>query len=139
MYNSTLPSYAITTDTTRGQNLFDESFEPPLGANPYPPSSDEYKSEAYNPEEATEVWDPQDQTHGWNNLEPVTNTDTPESPPMFEKEGYSDPVEYHDNAVQSGVEDIDQRVLPGIGEMGKCMSFAYFSIFWGLFLYALIY
>lgn len=42
---------------------------------------------------------------------------------MFEKEGYSDPVEYHDNAVQSGVEDIDQRVLPGLGEMGKCISF----------------
>lgn len=117
VYNSAIPSYTTTTDTTRVQNLFqDESFEPPLGSNPYPPS-DEYNPEEYNPEEATDAWD---QEHGWSNMESGTNTDTPESPPMFEKEGYRDPVEYHDNPIQTGVEDVDQRVLPSVGtEMGE--------------------
>lgn len=107
----------------------EESFEPPLGSNPYPPS-DEYKPEEYNPEEATDNWD---QPHGWDNLDSVT--DTPESPPMFEKEGYSDPVEYHDNAIRRGVEDVDQRVLPSVGtEMGAydwllCFHYLIFARF----------
>lgn len=33
---------------------------------------------------------------------------------MFEKEGYSDPVEYHDNILATGAVDVDHRVIPGV-------------------------
>lgn len=125
IYNSSISSYSTTTtpsDGTRAQGLYrEDSFDAPLGSNPYPPTADEYKPEDYNPEDETIAWDSQQQTrqHPWCNLEAPINIDTPESPPMFEKEGYRDPVEYHDNAVRSGVEDVDQRVLPiVVTEMG---------------------
>ncbi|KAJ8925437.1 hypothetical protein NQ315_009270 [Exocentrus adspersus] len=97
--NNYNPTY---TAPNTASTSYEESFEPPAGANPYPPN------EEYNPEENTSTWDPEPE---WN---PAQETDTPESPPLFEKEGYSDPVEYHDNTVRSGAVDVDHRVLPAL-------------------------
>ncbi|XP_023311502.1 histone-lysine N-methyltransferase 2D [Anoplophora glabripennis] len=107
---STYETSTAGYNTTQNANLstfLEESFEPPAGANPYPPS------EEYNPEEDLSTWEPD---ASWN---PVQETDTPESPPTFEKEGYRDPVEYHDNLEPSGAVDVDHRVLPGLeGSLG---------------------
>jgi len=43
--------------------------------------------------------------------------DTPESPPTFEKEGYADPIEYHDGVSRSEAVDVDHRVIPGMGDL----------------------
>ncbi|XP_074036944.1 uncharacterized protein isoform X2 [Leptinotarsa decemlineata] len=101
-YETTL-EYSATADKATFQ---EESFEPPLGANPYPPS------EEYNPEEDVSTWEPDPSWNGGASV--IPDTDTPESPPMFEKEGYSDPVEYHDTLIPSGAVDVDHRVVPGL-------------------------
>lgn len=44
----------------------------------------------------------------WNNWDTI---DTPESPPTFEKQSYSEPIEYHDNVVNHGGGDVDHRIL----------------------------
>lgn len=38
-------------------------------------------------------------------------TDTPESPPSFEKEAYGNPIEYHDGMNHGGGGDVDHRLL----------------------------
>ncbi|XP_019755927.1 uncharacterized protein LOC109534634 isoform X1 [Dendroctonus ponderosae] len=78
--------------------------------NPYPPSLEE----SYDPSQVTEAWDDIDNS-GWNDL---NDADTPESPPLFEKEGYGDPVEYHDSSLCSGAVDVDHRgIIPGMGDL----------------------
>ncbi|KAF2879770.1 hypothetical protein ILUMI_26396 [Ignelater luminosus] len=87
--------------------------EPPLTNYPPPsvPISNPYSTaDEYNPEEEIEKWDTE---ATWEQPPPV-DLDTPESPPLFEKEGYGDPIEYHDANVFSGAEDVDHRVLPSI-------------------------
>ena len=48
-------------------------------------------------------------------MPPPVSLDTPESPPMYEKEGFSDPVEYDDSVVEpsmmSSTGDVDHRTL----------------------------
>ncbi|CAG9820424.1 unnamed protein product [Phaedon cochleariae] len=83
------------------------STDAPSGANPYPPT------EEYNPEDNVQTWEP-DASWKDSSQPETTETDTPESPPMFEKEGYTDPVEYHDTLIPSGAVDVDQRILPSI-------------------------
>ncbi|XP_057656389.1 regulation of nuclear pre-mRNA domain-containing protein 2 [Diorhabda carinulata] len=100
------PSYDTTNvNYTTEENFGEDIFEPPIGANPYPPS------EEYNPEDEVSTWEPDP---SWNGIPAVPDTDTPESPPMFEKEGYNNPIEYHDAIIPRGVLDVDHRVLPGI-------------------------
>jgi hypothetical protein len=94
--NSSVGEYATT-----GFEPPTATFEPPDGANPYPPNSEEY-----NPEQEPETWEPD---ANWT--QPPLDTDTPESPPIFEKEGYIEGVEYHDNIATSGATDVDHRVL----------------------------
>lgn len=111
LYNTTA-NYSTANTSQSAGSFPEESFEPPVGANPYPPNEgSRYDSNEYNPEETSETWE---QEPSWNDVRPIIDLDTPESPPMFEKEGYSDPVEYHDNAVHSGMEDVDHRVMPNI-------------------------
>ncbi|XP_044738871.1 uncharacterized protein LOC123300368 isoform X2 [Chrysoperla carnea] len=62
----------------------------------------------YNPEEELETWE---NDGAWP--EPP-DMETPESPPGYEKEGVSEPVEYHDgpnHSLMSTVEDVDHRIL----------------------------
>lgn len=63
--------------------------------------------DAYNPEEDIETWDPETVWDIPGDLE------TPESPPNFEKEGFSDPIEYDDSkSAMTGIgKDVDHRVL----------------------------
>ncbi|EFA07354.2 hypothetical protein TcasGA2_TC015954 [Tribolium castaneum] len=69
----------------------------------------------YNPEQEPETWDTDP---SWT--QPTLDTDTPESPPNFEKEGYIEGAEYHDNVVSSGVADVDHRLLhPLDGARGR--------------------
>ncbi|KAL3289108.1 hypothetical protein HHI36_003549 [Cryptolaemus montrouzieri] len=102
------PSYNPSTENTSYDpisTLFgsESAFEPPIGANPYPPS------EEYNPEEELQTWEGD---LSWTQPPQLDSTDTPESPPPFEKEAYGDPIEYHDNIGSSGAADVDHRVLP---------------------------
>ncbi|KAK9877444.1 hypothetical protein WA026_018554 [Henosepilachna vigintioctopunctata] len=91
------------------------TFEPPHGANPYPPSGDEY-----NPEEELQTWEGD---VSWTQPPPLDNADTPESPPPFEKEAYVDPIEYHDTLATGGATDIDHRVLPAnLGATDKLLG-----------------
>ncbi|KAK7865117.1 hypothetical protein R5R35_014647 [Gryllus longicercus] len=50
-----------------------------------------------------------------NKVTPVEIVDTPESPPMYEKEGFSDPVEYDDSVIEPSLiaasTDVDHRTL----------------------------
>lgn len=64
-------------------------------------------ADAYNPEEDVETWD----SEGAWNQPPPRDLETPESPPLFEKEGFADPIEYDDakNERTLGKQDIDQR------------------------------
>jgi hypothetical protein len=106
--NSSVGEYATT-----GFEPPTATFEPPDGANPYPPNSEEY-----NPEQEPETWEPD---ANWT--QPPLDTDTPESPPIFEKEGYIEGVEYHDNIATSGATDVDHRVLhPLSAELGKYLT-----------------
>lgn len=66
-------------------------------------------SDDYNPEQDVETWTEADLS--WQTGGP--DLETPESPPQFEKESFSNPVEYHDN-VRSGALDVDHRILPEI-------------------------
>lgn len=85
---------------------FGNSFAPPpsSGGQSYVPS------EEYNPEEEPETWENEGV---WET--PSVDLETPESPPIFEKEGYSEPVEYHDNQTMGTGIDIDHRILSLIG------------------------
>uniref|UniRef100_A0A6P7H0K6 Regulation of nuclear pre-mRNA domain-containing protein 2 n=1 Tax=Diabrotica virgifera virgifera TaxID=50390 RepID=A0A6P7H0K6_DIAVI len=114
------PSYQTSNITYESEDNFREDmFEPPVGANPYPPSeANPYPpsevnpyppSEEYNPEEDLSTWEPE---AAWN--PPPPTTDTPESPPMFEKQGYTNPIEYHENLRNSRALDVDHRIIPGI-------------------------
>ncbi|XP_076267917.1 uncharacterized protein LOC143200984 isoform X3 [Rhynchophorus ferrugineus] len=67
-------------------------------------------------------YDTTDSSNRWENMETplwndVKEPDTPESPPLFEKKAYRNPVEYHDGAVPTGAADVDHRVLPGLGDL----------------------
>ncbi|XP_044744501.1 regulation of nuclear pre-mRNA domain-containing protein 2 isoform X2 [Coccinella septempunctata] len=99
-YSNTPADSSYDPITTLFSN--EPTFETPIGANPYPPS------EEYNPEEDIQTWDGD---LSWA-PPPLDNTDTPESPPPFEKEAFGDPIEYHDNIASSGAADVDHRVLP---------------------------
>ncbi|XP_018332365.1 regulation of nuclear pre-mRNA domain-containing protein 2 isoform X2 [Agrilus planipennis] len=65
------------------------------------------QNDEYNPEEEPETWDSE---LNWEQV-PPNELDTPESPPLYEKEGYNDPVEYHDGQSVRR-EDVDHRILP---------------------------
>ncbi|XP_050481142.1 uncharacterized protein LOC126869055 isoform X1 [Bombus huntii] len=63
-------------------------------------------------------WDPSNETT-WTNAVRGKNeilSETPESPPMYEKAGFTDPVEYDDSQPQesllSTAGDVDHRVIP---------------------------
>lgn len=57
-------------------------------------------------------WEPTEQ-QSW--VDPPLNSDTPESPPIFEKEAYTEPIEYHDTVDHgNGGGDVDHRVLPAL-------------------------
>ncbi|XP_033183053.1 uncharacterized protein LOC117153270 isoform X1 [Bombus vancouverensis nearcticus] len=63
-------------------------------------------------------WDPSNETT-WTNVVRGKNeilSETPESPPMYEKAGFTDPVEYDDSQPQesllSTAGDVDHRVIP---------------------------
>lgn len=113
-YNPSQPSFLALNSTFSRSRSADSPFSVPLGnlVNPYPPpppSAPEAPDE-YNPEEELETWDPEPT---WE--QPPVELDTPESPPMYEKEGYGDPVEYHDGNdghVFGTATDVDHRVLP---------------------------
>lgn len=63
----------------------------------------------YNPEEEPETWD---RDASWD--DPTGDLETPESPPLFEKEGYNDPIEYHDRPSHGSSGDVDHRILPSL-------------------------
>lgn len=114
---------------------FGNSFAPPpsSGGQSYVPS------EEYNPEEEPETWENEGV---WET--PSVDLETPESPPIFEKEGYSEPVEYHDNQTMGTGIDIDHRILSLIGPssnsgISKKNAFAICEIFQSLFLFLLYY
>lgn len=88
---------------------------PPISTYPPPSAANSFSggAEEYNPEEEPETWD---NDVSWDEPPPI-DIDTPESPPLFEKEGFSDPIEYHDMpALGTGV-DMDHRVLPVLPEI----------------------
>ncbi|KAL1512929.1 hypothetical protein ABEB36_002429 [Hypothenemus hampei] len=68
------------------------------------------QSSSYDP--SRENWENDNQS--WGDMKEL---DTPESPPIFEKKGYAEPVEYHDSAVRTGAVDVDHRVLPSISDL----------------------
>lgn len=79
----------------------------------YPPPSVNNSftgADEYNPEEEPETWDNE---ISWD-APTAIDLDTPESPPLFEKEGFSDPIEYHDMQAHGTGVDMDHRVLPVI-------------------------
>lgn len=84
---------------------------------PYQPTTD-----AYNPEEEIETWEPE---AAWD---APPDLETPESPPMFEKEGFADPIEYDDSKSGHsglGMKDVDHRVLisSSPGGIKSCLIF----------------
>nr|XP_022911780.1 uncharacterized protein LOC111422781 isoform X2 [Onthophagus taurus] len=65
-------------------------------------------NDEYNPEEEPETWE----SEGGVWEQPPVDMETPESPPMFEKESFSEPVEYHEShSGGSGSVDVDHRIL----------------------------
>lgn len=115
MYEPTrAPSFGNAGDFT-----VDKANHPYSAPPPVPPTS---VPDEYNPEQEPETWS--DADGNWTqSLIPSSALDTPESPPMFEKEGYVEGAEYHDNVtVVSGTADVDHRVLrplppPAIGTL----------------------
>lgn len=69
-------------------------------------SSYQRHPDEYNPEEELETWD---NTEPWE--APIGDLDTPESPPLYDKESYTEPIEYDDTKVLQSRADIDQRIL----------------------------
>lgn len=116
------PSYseaAYTTETGLGTSLSQDTsthydYQLQTGANPFAPTT----NDTFETSDMTNTWESVDNP-SWKDL---NDADTPESPPMFEKEGYGDPVEYHDTSLQSGALDIDQRVIPGMGDLEDSMG-----------------
>lgn len=111
-YNPSQPSFGARNNAFNPSRSTDSPFSVPLGnlVNPYPPPPP--PPDEYNPEEELETWDPEPT---WE--QPPVELDTPESPPMYEKEGYGDPVEYHDGnegLVFGTASDVDHRVLPAV-------------------------
>lgn len=108
-------TYTDTTYAEASDSYANNSnYEPIMSTAPYAVSSEvqrPYNSgpDAYNPEEDIETWDPETVWDISGDLE------TPESPPNFEKEGFSDPIEYDDSkSAMSGIiggKDVDHRVL----------------------------
>ncbi|CAH1114005.1 unnamed protein product [Psylliodes chrysocephalus] len=66
----TTSSYEANANYAPSNDNFGEDFEPPLGANPYPPS------EEYNPEDDVTTWEPD---ASWNGVPPVVPPDTEDS------------------------------------------------------------
>lgn len=105
IYNTSVMSYETTFPTP--ENDFQNSTMYSEKNNSFSNMTDEY-----NPEEEPETWENE---ASWE--APPIDLDTPESPPIFEKESCTDPVEYHDlPAIGTGV-DMDHRVLPVIPEI----------------------
>ncbi|CAG9762114.1 unnamed protein product [Ceutorhynchus assimilis] len=98
----------------------------------YPAYSENYSTEASNSDQYTynnqnsESYDPMVASGAWEELNQswnkVKDSDTPESPPMFEKEGYADPVTYHDSSLSSSAMDNHQRNIPGLGDLEDSLS-----------------
>ncbi|XP_017781745.1 PREDICTED: uncharacterized protein LOC108566395 isoform X2 [Nicrophorus vespilloides] len=86
-YNNTGDNFnqTTTTDSTGGYNSYD----------------------AYNPEDETETWDAEGQ---WDQ----PPLDTPASPPLYDKESYAQPIEYHDGQHMMGAVDVDHRILTAV-------------------------
>lgn len=71
----------------------------------YIPTGDEY-----NPEEDLETWEGE---NSWDRPATAIDLETPESPPIFEKESFANPIEYDDSKIEMtlGSKDVDHRVL----------------------------
>ncbi|KAJ3650238.1 hypothetical protein Zmor_021936 [Zophobas morio] len=100
-YENPYQAYSSADKANYGFDHQTESFNTSNGSNSYPPNAEEY-----NPEQEPETWEPD---ASWTQSQ--LDTDTPESPPLFEKEGYVEGVEYHDTIVTSGAADVDHRIL----------------------------
>lgn len=87
-------------------NNFTSTFVPP----PPPTGAGYAANDEYNPEEEPETWENE---VVWD--QPPVDLETPESPPNFEKESYSEPIEYHDNQTMGSGLDVDHRILSLMG------------------------
>ncbi|KAK4883913.1 hypothetical protein RN001_000184 [Aquatica leii] len=115
-YPTTIPDLGQPPPTTTYES-FNTNYvnpyqnpDPPLPTYPSLPVANSGSTlDDYNPAEELETWDPEP---GWE--PPPVVQDTPDSPPMSEKTGYTDPVEYHDEIMYVGASDVDHRVLPSL-------------------------
>lgn len=110
-YDTSVATYSGSTYSPSTATNSHYDYQLQTGVNPYPPEAN------YDPSDLPTRWD--DAGDIWNELK---DCDTPESPPMFEKKGYGNPVEYHDGSMSTGAADVDQRVLPGLGDLDSIVS-----------------
>ncbi|GLV40097.1 uncharacterized protein CBL_03755 [Carabus blaptoides fortunei] len=116
-------TYASSTNTYTSNSTYQAVGSAPYAVTAEIQTSYQPTTDAYNPEEDVETWEPE---AVWN---APPDLETPESPPMFEKEGFADPIEYDDS--KSGhtglsMKDVDHRVLitssPGLGDTDHRMN-----------------
>ncbi|XP_068980882.1 uncharacterized protein [Bombus flavifrons] len=115
------PTWTPTSETMKEPAKWEEKgsviFPGKNSMNPTWPGECDEKSKTWIDGDM-DRWDPSNETT-WTNAVRGKNeilSETPESPPMYEKTGFTDPVEYDDSQPQesllSTAGDVDHRVIP---------------------------
>ncbi|XP_060832791.1 uncharacterized protein LOC132916645 isoform X1 [Bombus pascuorum] len=115
------PTWTPTSETMKEPAKWEEKgsviFPGKNSMNPTWPGECDEKSKTWIDGDM-DRWDPSNETT-WTNTVRGKNeilSETPESPPMYEKAGFTDPVEYDDSQPQesllSTAGDVDHRVIP---------------------------
>ncbi|XP_071878077.1 uncharacterized protein isoform X2 [Bombus fervidus] len=109
------PTWTPTSETMKEPAKWEEKGKNSM--NPTWPGECDEKSKTWIDGDM-DRWDPSNETT-WTNAVRGKNeilSETPESPPMYEKAGFTDPVEYDDSQPQesllSTAGDVDHRVIP---------------------------
>ncbi|XP_060832792.1 uncharacterized protein LOC132916645 isoform X2 [Bombus pascuorum] len=109
------PTWTPTSETMKEPAKWEEKGKNSM--NPTWPGECDEKSKTWIDGDM-DRWDPSNETT-WTNTVRGKNeilSETPESPPMYEKAGFTDPVEYDDSQPQesllSTAGDVDHRVIP---------------------------
>ncbi|XP_068980892.1 uncharacterized protein [Bombus flavifrons] len=109
------PTWTPTSETMKEPAKWEEKGKNSM--NPTWPGECDEKSKTWIDGDM-DRWDPSNETT-WTNAVRGKNeilSETPESPPMYEKTGFTDPVEYDDSQPQesllSTAGDVDHRVIP---------------------------
>ncbi|KAK2576925.1 hypothetical protein KPH14_005544 [Odynerus spinipes] len=117
-YNKLPPKFPTWTSSTEIKEPAKWEEKGKNSMNPSWPGENDEKNKTSWMDGANDRWESSNDSVWPNNVRGKSEilSETPESPPMYEKAGFTDPVEYNDSQPQepllSSAGDVDHRVIP---------------------------